>query len=63
VRDWGTASVADRTAYGRFFHGLLENGVYFPPAQFETAMLSSRHTETDVERTVEAASAAFAKAR
>ncbi|HAH07478.1 MAG TPA: glutamate-1-semialdehyde-2,1-aminomutase [Elusimicrobia bacterium] len=60
VRDWPSADCCDRKAYARFFHGLLDNGVYFPPAQFETAMLSSCHTERDVERTLKAAARAFA---
>ena len=60
VRDWPSADRCDRKAYARFFHGLLDNGVYFPPAQFETAMLSSCHTERDVERTLKAAARAFA---
>ncbi|MBI5242193.1 MAG: glutamate-1-semialdehyde 2,1-aminomutase [Elusimicrobia bacterium] len=59
VRDWRSASAADRRAYARFFHRLLEQGVYFPPAQFETAMLSACHTARDIRATVAAAGRAF----
>jgi glutamate-1-semialdehyde 2,1-aminomutase len=59
VRDFATAKTSDTKAYGRFFHALLDRGVYFPPAQFEAAMLSAAHTPADLERTLEAAARAF----
>ena len=60
VRDYVSARRADAKLYARFFHGMLERGVYFPPAQFEAAFLSSAHTLKDVERTAEAARSVFA---
>ncbi|HVE14045.1 MAG TPA: glutamate-1-semialdehyde 2,1-aminomutase [Elusimicrobiota bacterium] len=59
VRDYASAKTADAKAYARFFHALLARGVYFPPAQFEAAMLSSKHSAADVERTLDAAARAF----
>jgi glutamate-1-semialdehyde 2,1-aminomutase len=59
VRDWDSAAKADRQAYARFFQSMLKQGVYLPPAQFETAMLSSCHTRADIERTLRAARRAF----
>lgn len=59
VRDMATAKTSDTKAYARFFHGLLERGVYFPPAQFEAAMLSAAHSKLDLERTLDAAARAF----
>ncbi len=59
VTGYDSAKAADAKAYGRFFHGLLERGVYFPPAQFEAAFLSAAHRPLDVERTLEAARAAL----
>jgi glutamate-1-semialdehyde 2,1-aminomutase len=59
VRDYASAKTADTKAYGRFFHALLKEGVYFPPAQFEAAFLSAAHTAHDVERTVKAVRKAF----
>ena len=38
-----------------FARALLERGVYPPPSQFEAAFLSAAHTESDIERTVDAA--------
>ncbi|MBI5597717.1 MAG: glutamate-1-semialdehyde 2,1-aminomutase [Elusimicrobia bacterium] len=59
VRDFATAKTSDTRMYGRFFHALLERGVYFPPAQFEAAMLSAAHSKLDLERTLEAAARAL----
>src|SRR5207245_7153683 len=38
--------------YARFFHAMLERGVYLPPAQFETAFVSTAHTEDDVDAAI-----------
>ena len=46
---------ADRERYARFFHGMLERGVYLPPSPFESAFLSSAHADEDVDATLEAA--------
>ncbi len=55
IHDWDTASKADTAAFGKFFCGMLDNGVYLPPAQFEAAFLSAAHTQADVEATIAAA--------
>jgi glutamate-1-semialdehyde 2,1-aminomutase len=62
VTDWASADRCDRAAFGRFFHGMLERGVYLPPAQFEAAFLSAAHTDDDIATTVAAAREAFAAA-
>jgi glutamate-1-semialdehyde 2,1-aminomutase len=59
VRDFAGAKSSDTKMFGRFHAGLLANGVYFPPAQFEAAMVSAAHTTRDIERTLEAAAKAF----
>ena len=55
VTDYASAKKADAGRFARFFRGLLERGVYFPPSQFEAAFLSSAHTDADVSATVQAA--------
>lgn len=50
---------ADRDRFARFFHGMLERGVYLPPSPFESAFLSSAHTDEDVDATLEAADEAM----
>jgi glutamate-1-semialdehyde 2,1-aminomutase len=57
VRNFKTALTADTTRYARFFRGMLEQGVYPPPSQFEAWFLSTAHTRADVDRTVKAARA------
>jgi glutamate-1-semialdehyde 2,1-aminomutase len=60
VTDWTSAAHADRAAYGRFFHAMLDAGVYLAPSQFEAAFISLAHTDELLDRTVEAARTAFA---
>jgi glutamate-1-semialdehyde 2,1-aminomutase len=63
VRDYATARTAETDRYARFFRELLENGVYFPPAQFEAAFLSAAHADADLSQTLAAAERAFLAAR
>ena len=50
---------ADRDRYARFFHGMLERGVYLPPSALESAFLSDAHAEAEIDRTLEAADEAM----
>jgi glutamate-1-semialdehyde 2,1-aminomutase len=59
VYDWHSAAKCDTAAFGKFFRGMLENGVYLPPAQYEAAFLSAAHTDADVEATIAAAKLAL----
>lgn len=54
VKNWEDAATCDTQKYAAFFHHLLENGVYFPPSQFEAAFLSAAHDAEAVARTVAA---------
>jgi len=54
VRCWEDAATCDTGKYAAFFHHLLENGVYFPPSQFEAAFLSAAHDDEALEQTIEA---------
>ncbi len=55
VQGWDTAKVQDRSAFARYFHGMLERGFYLPPSPFEALFLSAAHTHVDVDDTVAAA--------
>ena len=59
VVDYASAKRSDTQAYAKFFHRMLERGVYFAPSQFEAAFLSTAHKPKDIEHTVKAARAAF----
>ena len=61
VGDYPAAQRADRELYGAWCRALLARGVYAPPSQFEAWFPSLAHDETHVERTLEAAAAAFAE--
>jgi len=51
VRNYEEAKRSDTQRFSKFFHYLLENGIYFPPSQFEAAFLSAAHTAEDVAYT------------
>jgi glutamate-1-semialdehyde 2,1-aminomutase len=53
----------DREAFNRFFHAMLERGVYLAPSAFEAGFVSSAHGERELEATFAAAREAFSKAR
>jgi glutamate-1-semialdehyde 2,1-aminomutase len=58
VVDYASAKTSDTKRYGRFFHGMLERGVYLAPSQFEVGFVSLAHTEQDIEQTLRAATEA-----
>jgi glutamate-1-semialdehyde 2,1-aminomutase len=60
VVDYASAKRSDTSRYARFFRAMLANGVYLAPSQFEAGFLSLAHSDEDIERTVQAAEAAFA---
>ncbi|HYN01773.1 MAG TPA: glutamate-1-semialdehyde 2,1-aminomutase [Vicinamibacteria bacterium] len=59
VTDYATAKASDTKRFGRFFHAMLERGVYLPPAQFEAAFVSLAHGDAEIDLTVAAAGEAF----
>jgi glutamate-1-semialdehyde 2,1-aminomutase len=61
VTDYRSAKSSDTGRFGRFFHAMLEQGVYLPPAQFEAAFVSLAHSEEDVDETIVAAKVALAR--
>ncbi|HET6975150.1 MAG TPA: glutamate-1-semialdehyde 2,1-aminomutase [Pyrinomonadaceae bacterium] len=54
VVDWDSANKCNRELYGRFFHAMLDEGVYFAPSQFEAAFVSLAHTDAVIEETLSA---------
>jgi len=51
IFDLESAQRSDTKKFAQFFHSCLERGVYFPPSQFETAFISTAHSDDDVEQT------------
>jgi glutamate-1-semialdehyde 2,1-aminomutase len=59
VSDFASAKSSDTRLFARFFHALLERGVYLPPAQYEAAFVSLAHSEREIDETVAAAADAL----
>ena len=57
--DYTTVRKADAERYARFFHVLLDSGVYLPPSQYEAAFVSAAHSEEDIDMTIAAIDAAL----
>ena len=63
IRSYDDVKYCDLKMYNAYFSGMLERGILLPPAQFECMFLSQAHSETDLEKTVEANYRALAEAR
>ncbi|MDO8932237.1 MAG: glutamate-1-semialdehyde 2,1-aminomutase [Rhodocyclaceae bacterium] len=51
---------ADKDAFNRFFHAMLEKGIYLAPSAFEAGFVSAAHSDADIAATLAAADAIFA---
>jgi glutamate-1-semialdehyde 2,1-aminomutase len=54
VDNFSSALKADTTLYGKYFHKMLENGIYLAPSQFEAMFISTAHSTNDLDKTIEA---------
>jgi glutamate-1-semialdehyde 2,1-aminomutase len=59
VTDYASTSFADTAKFRRYFHALLEAGIYMAPSQFEAGFVSTVHSGDDIERTITASHQAF----
>src|ERR1700677_3545492 len=59
VTNVSDAKRSDTALYGRFFHAMLDRGVYLAPSQFEAGFLSTAHRQLDVDRTLQMADEAL----
>jgi glutamate-1-semialdehyde 2,1-aminomutase len=55
VTDFATAKNSDTGRYAKYFHGMLNEGIYLAPSQFEAGFVSAAHTDDDIDRTIDAA--------
>ena len=55
VHNLADAMKSDRTRFAKYFHGMLAEGFYLAPSQFEAGFLSTAHSPADIDRTVSAA--------
>ena len=59
VDTYAQAIACDTAAFNRFFHAMLERGVYLAPSAFEAGFMSAAHGEAEIARTIEAARESF----
>ena len=59
-QNYGVVMATDKERFNRFFHGMLDRGVYLAPALYEAGFVSAAHTPQDIAATVAAAREAFA---
>lgn len=55
VSDLESAMKSDTAFYAKYFHAMIDSGIYLAPAQFETGFLSAAHGTHDIELTLDAA--------
>lgn len=60
VNTYQQVTACDADKFNRFFHGMLEQGVYLAPSAFEAGFVSNAHSEDDIEATLAAAKQVFA---
>lgn len=54
VNDFKSALTSDTVLYGKYFHEMLNRGIYLAPAQFEALFVSTVHSKEDLDRTISA---------
>ena len=59
VTSYRQATACDKEIFNRFFHGMLENGVYLAPSSYEAGFISDAHGAREIEMTIEAAATVF----
>jgi len=59
VSQFSQVMQCDQELFKRFFHGMLEQGVYLAPSAFEAGFVSAAHSDEDIEKTLDAATVVF----
>ena len=60
IERFAQVMACDIERFKRFFHGMLNAGVYLAPSAFEAGFVSSAHSDADIAATLDAAGRAFA---
>jgi glutamate-1-semialdehyde 2,1-aminomutase len=61
VTSYVDATACDVERFKRFFHGMLDEGVYLAPSAFEAGFISAAHTDADIDATVAAGARVFSR--
>ena len=60
VINYETAQSSDLERFSKYYQGMIEEGIFLPPSQFEGLFLSTAHTDEDIEQTIQAVNRVFA---
>ena len=63
VTTYKQATACNRDLFNRFFHGMLDNGIYLAPSSYEAGFMSSAHDVLELEKTIAAATTVFKSLR
>lgn len=61
VIDYKTAQTSDLELFKKYYQGMIKQGIFLPPSQFEGLFLSTAHTDEDIEKTIQAVDKVFAE--
>mgnify|MGYP000492361550 FL=1 len=61
ISSFADVMACDSERFNRFFHAMLDQGVYLAPSAFEAGFVSAAHSDEDIQATIAAARKAFAK--
>src|SRR5699024_6195660 len=61
VVDYETAATSDLELFKKYYQGMIKEGIFLPPSQFEGLFLSTAHSDEDIDRTLEAVERVFAE--
>ena len=61
VDDFAAVQACDTQRFARFFHAMLDNGVYLAPSAFEAGFVSAAHSKADIDETLDSAARALAQ--
>jgi len=60
VIDFNTANTSDLELFKKYYQGMIQEGIFLPPSQFEGLFLSTAHTDEDISKTIQAVERVFA---
>ncbi len=60
ISNYGQVMACDTQRFNRFFHGMLDAGIYLAPASYEAGFMSAAHSDEDIDKTIDAAKSVFA---
>src|SRR5699024_5474482 len=59
VTNFATAQTSDTECFAKYYRGMIHEGVFLPPSQFEGLFLSTKHTDDDIHHTIKAIQKVF----